>query len=123
MSDLDHRVGVIEANLVVRNLRLSNVYEANCEPLIEEIDKLFGIDEVSYNIKEGAIHLAYDATHIDLDGIEAIIRKHGADLHNDWWTHTKEGYYQFVDQNIKDNATHKPWSCHHLPQGAHRKRT
>ena len=120
MSDLDHRVGVREANLVVR---LSNVYEANCEPLIEEIDKLFGIDEVSYNIKEGAIHLAYDATHIDLDGIEAIIRKHGADLHNDWWTHTKEGYYQFVDQNIKDNATHKPWSCHHLPQGAHRKRT
>ena len=84
MSDLDHRVGVREANLVVRNLRLSNVYEANCEPLIEEIDKLFGIDEVSYNIKEGAIHLAYDATHIDLDGIEAIIRKHGADLHNDW---------------------------------------
>ena len=62
MSDLDHRVGVREANLVVRNLRLSNVYEANCEPLIEEIDKLFGIDEVSYNIKEGAIHLAYDAT-------------------------------------------------------------
>ena len=85
MSDLDHRVGVREANLVVRNLRLSNVYEANCEPLIEEIDKLFGIDEVSYNIKEGAIHLAYDATHIDLDGIEAIIRKHGADLHNDWY--------------------------------------
>ena len=55
MSDLDHRVGVREANLVVRNLRLSNVYEANCEPLIEEIDKLFGIDEVSYTNKEGAI--------------------------------------------------------------------
>ena len=31
MNDLDHRVGVREANLVVRNLRLSNVNEANCD--------------------------------------------------------------------------------------------
>ena len=28
MSDLDHRVGVREANLVLRNLRLSNFYDA-----------------------------------------------------------------------------------------------
>ena len=48
MSDLDHRVGVREANLVIRNLRLSNVNEANSDSLIEEIDRLFGIDEVSY---------------------------------------------------------------------------
>ncbi|AYA63494.1 cation transporter [Alteromonas sp. RKMC-009] len=122
MSDLDHRVGVREANLVIRNLRLSNVNEANSDSLIEEIDRLFGIDEVSYNIQQGVIHLAYDATHIDLERIEATIRKHGAALHNDWWTQTKEGYYQFVDQNIKDNATHKPWSCHQSPQRSHRKR-
>ena len=118
MSDLDHRVGVREANLVVRNLRLSNVYEANCEPLIEEIDKLFGIDEVSYNIKEGAIHLAYDATHIDLDGIEAIIRKHGADLHNDWWTHTKEGYYQFVDCLLYTSPSPRDLSTSRMPSSA-----
>ncbi|MEW9799312.1 cation transporter [Alteromonas sp. CYL-A6] len=122
MSDLEHRVGVKEVNLVIRNLRLSNVNEANCDALIEEIDKLFGIDEVSYNIKEGVIHLAYDATHINLDGIEEVIRRHGADLHNDWWTHSKEGYYQFVDQNIKDNSTHKAWSCHTVPPGAHKKK-
>ncbi len=122
MSDLDHRVGVREANLVVRNLRLIDVDESNADALIEEIDKLFGIDDVSYNIKENVIHLAYDATNINLDGIEDVIRKHGADLHNDWWTHTKEGYYQFVDQNIKDNSTHKAWSCHTAPPGSHKKR-
>lgn len=115
MSDLAHRVGVREANLVVRNLRLQNVSKQNLEPMMEEIDKLFGIDEAVYNNEEGAVYLAYDATHIDLDGIEEVIRKHGADIHDDWWTHTKEGYYKFVDQNVKDNAQHQPWSCHKSP--------
>ena len=121
MSDLDHRVGVREQNLVVRNLKLSNVTEESCDELVKEIDQLFGIDEVSYNIKEGEIHLAYDAANINLDGIEEVIRKHGADVHDDWWTHTKESYYKFVDQNIKDNSAHKPWSCHKVPPGASRK--
>lgn len=55
------------------DLWFSNVYEVNCEFLIEEIDKFFGIDEVSYNIKEGVIYLVYDVIYIDLDGIEVII--------------------------------------------------
>ena len=121
MSDLNHRVGVKEQNLVVRNLKLSNVTEESCDELVKEIDQLFGIDEVSYNIKEGEIHLAYDAANVSLDGIEEVIRKYGADVHDDWWTHTKESYYKFVDQNIKDNSVHKPWNCHQAPSGAGRK--
>jgi len=121
MSDLEHRVGVRKANLVVRNLRLSKVTEENCDALMAEIDQLFGIDEVSYDIGKGEIHLAYDAANLCLDAIEVVIRKHGADIHNDWWTHTKENYYQFVDQNVKDNAEHEPWSCHQTPPGSTRK--
>ena len=102
MSDFDHRVGVREMNLVVRNLKLRNITEENCDNLVKEIDEIFGIDEVSYNISAGEIHLAYDASNINLDGIEEVIRKHGADIHDDWWTHTKEGYYKFVDQNVKN---------------------
>lgn len=117
MSDLDHRVGVREQNLVVRNLKLGNVTTQNCDALVDEIDRLFGIDGVSYNIKTGEIHLAYDAVNINLDGIEQVIRKHGADIHDDWWSHTKESYYKFVDQNVKENAEHKPWSCHQTPPG------
>ncbi len=122
MSDLDHRVGVKEANLVVRNLRLQNVSAKNCESMMEEIDTLFGIDEALYSKEEASVYLAYDATHIDLNGIEDVIRKHGADIHDDWWTHTKESYYKFVDQNVKDNASHQPWSCHKQPMGNRRKK-
>ena len=52
MTDLDHRVGVRENNLVVRNLRLTKVTDENIDGLIAEIDHLFGLDEVSFNRKE-----------------------------------------------------------------------
>ena len=115
MTDLDHRVGVRENNLVVRNLRLSKVTDENINALIAEIDHMFGLDEVSFNRKDRTIHLAYDAANLNLDGIENVIRKHGVDIHNDWWTHTKEGYYKYCDQNVKDNFDHEPWSCHKTP--------
>ncbi|TWX54645.1 cation transporter [Colwellia hornerae] len=122
MSDLDHRVGVRENNLVVRNLKLSNVTEKNISALIEEIDQMFGLDEVSFNPKDGSIHLAYDAVNLNLDGIEEVIRKHEIDIHDDWWTHTKESYYKFCDQNTKDNFTHEPWSCHKTPPNSIKRR-
>jgi hypothetical protein len=117
MTDLDHRVGVRENNLVVRNLRLAKVSNENITALIEEIDQLFGLDEVSYNEAKETIHLAYDAVNLNLDGIEDVIKKHNVDIHDDWWTHTKESYYKFCDQNVKDNFEHKPWSCHKTPPG------
>lgn len=118
MSDLDHRIGVREVNLVVRNLRLTNVTNENIDLLISEINEMFGLDEVSFNQKEQSIHLAYDAANLNLDGIEGVIKKHGADIHDDWWTHTKESYYKFCDQNVKDNFVHEAWSCHKTPPGS-----
>tara|TARA_R110000787_G_scaffold261314_2_gene366618 strand:- start:698 stop:1069 length:372 start_codon:yes stop_codon:yes gene_type:complete len=115
MTDLDHRVGVRENNLVVRNLRLSKVTDENIDALISAIDHLFGLDEVAFNRKQQTIHLAYDGANLNLDGIESVIRDHGADIHNDWWTHTKEGYYKYCDQNVKDNFDHQPSSCHNTP--------
>ncbi len=117
MADLGHRVGVRESNLVVRNLRLSNVTSENIKALIEEIDHLFGLDEVSFNQRKEVIHLAYDAANLNLEGIEEIIKLHGVKIHDDWWTHTKEGYYKFCDENVKDNFEHEPWSCHKTPPG------
>jgi len=122
MNNITHRPGVKDTNLVIRNLRLNNVGADNRHALLDEIDHLFGIDDVSYNDEE-KIYLAYDASNLCLDGIEEVLRKHGADIHDDWWTHTKESYYKFVDQNVKDNAEHTPWSCHNSPVVAKNKRS
>ncbi|PKH06161.1 hypothetical protein [Moritella sp. Urea-trap-13] len=116
MNNLNHKVGVKEQNLVVRNIKLSKLNEQNKTALLEVINQTFGVDAVNFNQEKSTLHLAYDATNINLDGIEAIITQHGAEIHDDWWTHIKEDYYKFIDQNVKDNAEHKPWSCHQPPK-------
>ncbi|MFC1236693.1 cation transporter [Vibrio sp. F74] len=122
MNNQKHRVSVNEINLVVRNLRLSQVNAETRRVMLDEIDHLFGLDEVSYNDHEEKICLAYDASRLCLDGIEDIIRKYGAEIHDDWWTHTKESYYKFADQNVKENAKHTPWSCHQSLNNATKRR-
>jgi hypothetical protein len=121
MSDLDHRVGVREANLVVRHLKLEGVSDENKQALLDDIDHTFGIDSVSYDDKSATLNVAYDAVNCCIDGIEEKIKAHGADISHDWWTRFKESYYQFTDQNIKDNAQHEPWSCHKSPPGSSKK--
>lgn len=117
MSNSQHRLGVSEVNLVVRHLQLDNITETNKDLLLAEIDAIYGIDNVSFNDKAAVLNIAYDASRCNLDGIEEVIRQHGADVANDWWTHFKESYYKYVDQNVKDNAAHEPWSCHKTPLG------
>jgi hypothetical protein len=122
MSDAEHRVGVSETNLVLRHLKLTNVDDAKISAIIRDIDAAFGVDAVSFEHEKKTLHIGYDATHCDLDGIENIVKLNGADISHDWWTYFKEGYYQFVDENIRQNAKHKPWSCHILPPGTRKKK-
>jgi len=115
MNESEHRVGVEEINLVVRNLKLCDVNNDNKRPMLDEIDSVLGVDAVSFYQEKNTLHLAYDATHVNLDCIEVIIKKHVIKLHNNWWSRIKNGYYRFVDQNVKENAQHKPLSCHKAP--------
>ena len=114
MSD-EHRLGVDPVNLVVRHLKLEPAEQENIFNAIEEIDQEYGLDSVQYEAKNNSIHLAYDATRICLDGLEDILHRHQIEVGHGWWTHFKEGYYRFVDQNVKENASHTPWSCHKNP--------
>tara|TARA_R110001583_G_scaffold38372_1_gene124037 strand:+ start:11758 stop:12129 length:372 start_codon:yes stop_codon:yes gene_type:complete len=115
VNNLDHRAGVTEVNLVHRKIKLIGLTALNRMEIINEIDAAFGIDFVTIDFKDALLHIAYDATHINLDAIEDIILKHGADVSDGWWAHLKEGYYKFVDENIMENAKHKPLSCHQAP--------
>lgn len=111
----EHRLGVAEANLVKRHLKIKQADKSDIEAAIYEIDKLYGIDEVSYEESTNFIHLAYDASRLCIESLEAIIINHNIKISDDLWTRFKEGYYRFVDQNIKDNHAHEPWSCHKKP--------
>jgi len=115
MNSLEHRAGVTEVNLVIRKLQLKGLTEFNRAKIIFEIDQAVGVDSVNFDIKDGLLHIAYDVTHINLDTIKVVVRKHGAEFSGGWWNHLKEGYYKFVDQNMIDNDKHKPSCCNRPP--------
>lgn len=121
MSNFEHRVGVNEDNLVVRTVKLAKITPQNKGDILTKIDEAFGVDAVSFDDNKNELKVAYDATHINLEDIEVIIKGFGGDVADSWWNHIKEDYYKFVDQNVKDNAQHKPWSCHKSPPGARKK--
>lgn len=122
MSIKKHRLGVSEVNLVVHHLKLEPVDQARLQAAISEVDHLYGLDDISFDEKTHVLNLAYDASRICLDGIEELLKNHGVSVSHDWWSHFKEVYYKFVDENVKDNASHQPWSCHNPPPDSGRKR-
>ena len=66
MSDLEHRVGVSEANLVLRHLKLTNIDDAKISAIIRDIDAAFGVDAVSFEGDKQTLHIGYDVTHLSL---------------------------------------------------------
>lgn len=118
LPNKEHRLGVSEATLVVRHLKLQPCERAALEAALEEIDQIYGLDCVSYDERSRVLNAAYDASRICIDCIEEVLTKHGIEVGHDWWTHLKKGYYRSVDQNVKGNASRDAWSCHQLPPGA-----
>lgn len=112
MTKKEHRLGVSEVNLVVRHLKLENDTSGKIQEAVKDIDKLYGMDSVSFDEKSQVLNMAYDASRLCIDGIEEILKKHDVELNHGWWTHFKEEHYRFVDVNVKDNAKRDPWSCH-----------
>lgn len=121
MTSKTHRLGVSEATRVVRHLKLEKSQKLQLAAAVAEIDQLYGMDEVALAEEGILIHLAYDASHVSIDDIEAALRRHGVEVGHGWWTHFKEGHYRFVDQNVKDNAAHVPTCCSKMPPGVWKK--
>lgn len=111
MKKHEHRLGVSEVTLVVRHLKLQPGTETDMPAAMEEMNQLYGMDDVSYDEQSHVLNLAYDARRLDLDGIEKLLEKHNIIISRGWWSNFKESYYRFVDQNVKDNANFEPQSC------------
>ncbi|SFT35057.1 hypothetical protein [Halomonas saccharevitans] len=112
MSKREHRLGVSEATLVTRTLKLKPHESWRMEAAIAQVDNLFGMDKAFYDDELSQLRLAYDAQRLCIDDVEKVLERHGVDISSGRWNRIKEEYYRFVDQNVKDNAKQKPWSCH-----------
>lgn len=115
MSQVHHKPGVQEAFLVKRHLKLEALSAEQATTIAQAIGDLAGVDNVMLDRQSLHLDIAYDASKLNIDQVEAIIREHGGQLDHGWWTHFKEGWYRFTDQNIQDNARFEPSCCNKLP--------
>lgn len=121
MNTAKHKPEVNEVNCVERVIKITGLTENNTAQLLAEIDSLKGVDHVSIDNKRSELTAVYDASLCNINLIEDVINACGLHIADDWWSQLKESYYEFVDQNVKDNAAHEPWSCHKIPPGRKRK--
>lgn len=112
-----HRAGVHEGFLAKHKLKLMNLNSVNAKKILEEIDEMTGVDGVWADLGRSVIKIAYDASHHDIDEMIGVIRKHEADVSEDWWNQWKLRWDRQIDQNIQDNANHHPHCCNKLPPG------
>lgn len=82
------------------------------QKIVKEIDKVYGLDSVSYEEKPQILHHTYDAPRLNINGFEALFHQYGVEVSHDWRSRFKEGYYRFVDQNVAGNNKYEPWHCH-----------
>lgn len=117
MSASNLRPGVRAGFLVERSLSLVDVDVNKAEAIEKEIDGLMGVQSVSFDEDHRRLHIAYDAAHVQLDQIEAVVHKHQGELDNSWWMRFKRGWYRYGDGNTRDNAELEPFCCSKVPPG------
>lgn len=107
-----HKPSVNENYLVKRSLKLEGDSDIPWNQIESEIDQLMGIDDVHLDRADHSIIIAYDASYKSLEDIEKVLDQHFLKTASDWWTGIKKSWYEYTDDNIKENVKHKPWSCH-----------
>ena len=112
-----HKIGINEAFLVKRKLKLSGLREQNLEELTAEIQLIRGIDTVGFDSTRERMQVSYDASVTSIDAILQVLKQHSVEPKKGWWNQYKLGWDRQIDQNVRDNAKHVPHCCSKPPPG------
>lgn len=97
---------------VIRHLKLEQTSDSAIEIVCADISATHGVDHVEFDHEKNVLSLTYNANRVRLDGLEAVLGKHGVEIAHDWWTNLKEKFYVAVDENIAANSQQEPHCCH-----------
>ncbi|MDX1803817.1 MAG: cation transporter [Alcanivorax sp.] len=100
---------------VCRHILVTAFTPQTLQRLNAECEHEYGLEAFLPGPKSGQLVVHYDASQVDLDQVEALLKTHQLQLRQGWWPRLRNGWYRFVDQNVRDNARHEPWCCHKLP--------
>jgi hypothetical protein len=112
-----HKVGINEAFLVKRKLKLTGMTQQSVELAKLEVESIRGVDRVNLSVKSGRLSVSYDASITSIIAILDMLQTQGIEPASDWWNRLKISWDKQIDQNVRDNAKHVPHCCSKPPTG------
>lgn len=106
MRDGQPKETVLEVNLVVHHLKLNRTNEADLQSALTEISTCYPCDKVCFDVQQQILHLAYDTSKLNEEGIRALLLKHHIEVNHDWWTHSRPGYDDLVAKGKAEKEKH-----------------
>lgn len=99
--------------VVTRKLKVLRI-TGNLE---ETSDKLRDSQKaLNLRLSENTLIISYDVLSMSLEEILSFIEINGIEVKRSLWERLSIGWYKYVDQNIQDNANHKPHCCNKAPK-------
>ncbi|MDI3326190.1 hypothetical protein QKW35_17555 [Pontibacterium granulatum] len=71
---------------------------------------------LNLRLSENTLIISYNVSTTSLEEILSLIEKNGIELKANLCTKLLIGWYKYIDQNIHDNANHKPHCCNKAPK-------
>ena len=79
------------------------------------LSSLPGVISVSIDLGKSIVSIEYDVTHIQYKAVLDEIVKSGGSIKDGFWFRWKQGWIEFTETNMRDNAKAPPPACCNKP--------
>lgn len=116
MKSFAHKVTVDSRWVVTRKIPVSLQNISGVEKGLDSaLSSLPGVIEVGVDFKNLRITIEYDVTQLQYKAVLEAIVKAGGVIKDDFWFRWKQGWIEFTETNMRDNAKAPPPACCNKP--------
>ncbi len=102
--------------VVRRHIKIPALSQAaDAAAVVGTIGELPGIHSVTTDLDRHQILVDYDASQSSYREIKQALMDAGLPPANSWWDRMKGGWYQYTDENARENAKAPPPACCNKP--------
>ncbi len=107
-----HRNPVTEVIVKRKLIIASEIDGAFLDACINRLNSTFGIECVNYTHVNKRLTVRYNALIVCIRTIQKILKNERVWLQPCLRNKFRLGWYEYLDDNIKENNQHEPWKCH-----------
>jgi copper chaperone CopZ len=101
---------------VHRSIRIPSLGHAADGLAVERaVSELPGMIKVIANVERQRVGVRYNASLLSYQRILETLEETGFPPRNNWWSRLKGNWYNFSEENIRDNAKAPPPACCNKP--------